>query len=102
MATMRNDHTYVQRRDALKRATIKNGWPCHLCGEPFDMSLPYNDRWAWSADHLQAVADGGSMTGRLAPAHRTCNASRGKKPLDEYLSQRADKQPAPARRTTSW
>lgn len=102
MTTRRNEHAYVLKRDALKRATIKHGWNCHLCNEPFDFSLPYNDRWAWSADHLDAVGNGGRMTGKLAPAHRACNSSRGKKSLDEFLAEKAAKQPAPTRRTTQW
>lgn len=102
MSTRRNDTNYVRRRDALRRATIKNGWPCHLCGQPFDLTLPYNDRMAWSADHLDAVGNGGSMTGRLAPAHRHCNSSRGKKSLEEYRGEQEAKAPGPVRRTTRW
>lgn len=71
MSTMRNSHAYVQRRDALKRATAKNGWGCHLCGKPIDLTLPYTDRMSWTADHVLAVAGEGKgrMLGELRPAH---------------------------------
>ena len=86
MATMRNDHSYVQRREALKRVAMKKNLPCHLCGDPIDYTAPYTDRRAFTADHIEPIAAGGSMTGPLKPAHRSCNSRRGAKPLDEYRS----------------
>jgi hypothetical protein len=44
---------------------------CHLCGEAF------TNRNEITADHIEA----GNPNSALAPAHRTCNSSRGNKPI---------------------
>jgi hypothetical protein len=44
---------------------------CHLCGDGARANDP------WQADHLNA----GDPQSPLAAAHRSCNASRGNKPL---------------------
>ena len=46
---------------------------CHICGEG------YRPRDPWQADHLIP----GDPSSPLAAAHRSCNASRGDKPLSE-------------------
>ena len=86
MATSRDDRSYRARRDALKRIAMRKNLPCHLCGDTIDYTAPYTDRRAFTADHIEAIATGGSMTGPLKPAHRSCNSRRGAKPLDEYRS----------------
>ena len=91
MATMRNNHSYVQRREALKRIAMRKNLPCHLCGDPIDYTAPYTDRRAFTADHIEPIATGGSMTGPLKPAHRSCNSRRGDKPLTEYMNTRVTK-----------
>ena len=45
---------------------------CHLCGKAF------TDRKEITADHIIA----GEPNSPLAPAHRTCNSSRGNKPIE--------------------
>jgi hypothetical protein len=82
MPVYRNDRTYVAKRDALKRQARRNNTPCHLCGKPFDFDLPWKHAMSFTADHLTPVGVGGSMTGPLAPAHRSCNSRRGVKDLD--------------------
>lgn len=89
--TQRNDHTYVKRRDALKRRARKLDLPCHLCGNPFDWSLDWKHPMAFTADHVDPVATGGSMTGPLLPAHRSCNSRRQTKPLHEVTKPREPK-----------
>lgn len=69
MPSRRNDHSYVKRRDALKRKAQTNNWPCHLCGQPIAWDADYRDKLAFTADHIDAVAAGGRMLGQLAPAH---------------------------------
>ena len=81
MATLRNDRAYTAKRDALKRRARREGSGCHLCGKPIDYTLDYRHPMAFTADHIDAVGAGGSMTGPLEPAHRSCNSRRGKKPL---------------------
>ena len=82
MATYRNDRAYVAKREALQRQARKNNTPCHLCGQPFNFDLEWKHPMSFTADHIDAVANGGSMTGALKPAHRSCNSRRGKKPLN--------------------
>ena len=45
---------------------------CHICGDGARVNDP------WQADHLEP----GNSLSPLAAAHRSCNASRGNKPLD--------------------
>jgi len=79
--TKYNDREYRKHAAALKQDAINNNKPCHLCGEHFDFTLPYTHPLAFTADHLDAIANGGDLLGNLAPAHRKCNSSRGKKRL---------------------
>lgn len=58
----------------------RDGWICQLCGDPVDRSLPANDDWAPSLDHIiprsaTLVPDDSDRNLRLA--HRWCNAIRG-------------------------
>ena len=80
-ATKYSDRSYRAKAAALRKATSDNGWPCHLCGKPIDMTLPYTHPLAFTADHLDALANGGNLLGELAPAHRRCNSRRGRKRL---------------------
>ena len=77
MATWRNDHAYVTKRNALRRATQRDNGVCWLCGHPFDWTLDWKHPMSFTADHVTPIARGGSMTGDLRPAHRSCNARRG-------------------------
>ncbi|MFD4474684.1 HNH endonuclease [Streptomyces sp. NPDC058471] len=54
---------------------------CHLCGKLIDMSLHWNDEWAWTLDHIHPLAHGGAPEdlGNVAPAHRGCNLKKGAK-----------------------
>lgn len=68
---------YRNAASALKRKARRLDLPCHLCGERFDWTLPYYDGGAFTADHLDPIATGGSIVGPLLPAHRSCNARKG-------------------------
>jgi hypothetical protein len=59
--------TYKARAKEVRDTAIA----CHLCGEGFRLHDP------WQADHIIP----GDPASPLLPAHRSCNASRGKKPL---------------------
>jgi 5-methylcytosine-specific restriction endonuclease McrA len=52
---------------------------CYFCGDPIDMELHHNDRWAFSVQHITPISRGGSATAveNMAPAHRRCNAKEG-------------------------
>ena len=61
-------NTY-RKNAALVRATATT---CHLCGEGYKPHDP------WEADHIYPHLGDASP---LAPAHRSCNQTRGNKPL---------------------
>jgi hypothetical protein len=65
------------KREAMKRHAQRYGATCWLCGKPIDMTLPYWDRWAYTADHEHPIAAGGHINGPMFDAHRACNSSRG-------------------------
>ena len=50
---------------------------CWICGEPIDMSLPYQHSRAFTLDHLVPISRGGAIDGEAKPAHLCCNSSRG-------------------------
>lgn len=56
----------------------RDRWTCQLCDEPVDRTLPRNDDWAASLDHIKPrSAGGGHEPSNLRLAHRWCNAVRG-------------------------
>jgi hypothetical protein len=54
------------------RVVRENAYECHICHEGARLNDP------WQADHLRP----GDPDSPLAAAHRSCNASRGNKPLE--------------------
>lgn len=76
----RDLRSYRAKVAQAKARALKSDTPtlCWLCKRPIDMSLPYQDRWAFTLDHVEALANGGHITGTLLPAHRACNSARGK------------------------
>jgi len=58
---------YRKRAKAVREAAVT----CHICGEGARPNDP------WHADHLMP----GDINSPLAPAHKSCNESRGNKPL---------------------
>jgi hypothetical protein len=60
---------------ARARMVRENAYVCHLCGEGARLNDP------WQADHIVP----GDPTSLLAAAHRSCNASRGNKPLKDSV-----------------
>jgi len=63
---------YNARYKSLSKRIREGAVTCHLCGEGYRATDP------WQADHLIA----GDSTSPLAAAHRSCNAKRGNKPLE--------------------
>lgn len=77
---IRNGHghrAYRRKAEQVKHRAMKNGTPCAWCGQPFDWSLPPLHAMAFTADHVQAIINGGSLLGDLQPMHRSCNARKG-------------------------
>jgi hypothetical protein len=64
--------------DALKRETRLKGYVCYWCKLSIDTTLPSTHRLSFTADHPDAVANGGALVGQvLVPMHRSCNAKKG-------------------------
>lgn len=69
---------YRRQQAALKRRTREDDLACWLCGEPVDTTLPATDRMSFTADHVEALGNGGHLVrNELRPAHRGCNSRRG-------------------------
>lgn len=75
---------YRREQDALKRRTKAQNLPCGYgsrsgwgCGEHIDTELPYTHRMSFTADHDNAIANGGRLVGQvLVPMHRSCNSRK--------------------------
>lgn len=79
-----------RRKDLKRRATIveaevfdneeifeRDGYTCHICGEPCPRDAHYNDEDAPTLDHLIPVRPGAIHTREnVATAHRRCNRDR--------------------------
>lgn len=72
---------YRRKAKQLRHRTQKHNLPCAWCGQPFDWTLPPTHRMAFTADHQEAIANGGKLLGQLQPMHRFCNSSKGKTQL---------------------
>lgn len=50
---------------------------CAWCGKPIDYTLPHTDPMSFTADHPEAVANGGHLYKQeLQPMHRSCNSKK--------------------------
>jgi hypothetical protein len=70
---------YAKRAKAVREAATY----CHLCGD----GPRHND--PWTADHIIP----GNPQSPLAPAHRSCNSSRQRKPIENYYPKDAPDSP---------
>jgi hypothetical protein len=76
---------YRRQLATLKRRTKELDLPCDYgspsgwgCGEHIATDLDPNDRMAFTADHDEAIANGGKLVGQvLVPMHRRCNSMKG-------------------------
>ena len=75
---------WISRR---RRAAIyeRDGWSCHLCGQPVSREYDAADPLSPTLDHLVPRSAGGSdESGNLATAHAVCNARRGARPVEAF------------------
>jgi len=74
----RNEYARRMVSDQLK--AMPGSDICWKCGKKIDMTIKdHNDPMAWTMDHVQSLANGGSHTLQNArPAHRSCNSARGR------------------------
>lgn len=73
---------YRRKRAALKRRVEREGLVCgqggnYGCGEPFDLTLEYPHKRSFSADHPDALNNGGHLLKQtLIPMHLGCNSRK--------------------------
>lgn len=75
---------YRRQQGALKRRTKARDLPCGYgspsgwgCGEHIDTELPDTPHVSFTADHDNAIANGGSLAGQmLVLMHRSCNSRK--------------------------
>lgn len=80
----RGHRAYRRKQAALKRRTKVEDLPCGYgspsgwgCGEHIDTDLPAEHRMSFTADHDEAIDNGGSLVGQvLVPMHRSCNSRK--------------------------
>lgn len=77
MSARTADRKYRARRAARLRKAKARNEPCAECGRPIDYDLPSHLPMSPTADHVTAVAVGGSNYGPLEPMHWSCNSRRG-------------------------
>lgn len=76
---------YRRQQAALKRRTANESLPCghgspHSwgCGEQIDTTLDSKHPMSFTADHPDAVSNGGKLVGQiLVPMHKRCNSRKG-------------------------
>jgi endogenous inhibitor of DNA gyrase (YacG/DUF329 family) len=79
----------LRNREGLERFSRReiferDGWTCHLCGEPCDQTASVPDPLAATIDHLIPLSQGGPHTrANVKCAHFSCNSARGTRPLAE-------------------
>lgn len=86
------------RAEFKKDILAANPFPeCYICGKRIDSRLPPGTAGSFESEDVRAIANGGvaSDIENLAPAHKACNLSKGKKPADVARRQ------ARSRRRTS-
>lgn len=75
---------YRRQQAALKRRTKVQDLPCGYgspsgwgCGEHIDTELPAGHRMSFTADHDDALNNGGRLVGGLlVPMHLSCNSRK--------------------------
>jgi hypothetical protein len=74
---------YRRQREALKRRTAREDLPCGYgsahgwgCGNKIDTTLPAGHRLSFTADHDDALDNGGKLLGHLVPMHLACNSRK--------------------------
>lgn len=66
----------------------RDGWRCHLCGEPVSKNKTPWARKGPTIDHIIPRSKGGSDDiDNLRLAHRKCNEARGNSDLPDALAQ---------------
>lgn len=88
MSSLRNGtghRAYRRKQAALKRRTARENLPCGYgsssgwgCGKAIDTTLPPRHPMSFTADHPDALGNGGHLVKQeLVPMHLRCNSRKG-------------------------
>ncbi|MGW0626438.1 HNH endonuclease [Streptomyces sp. NPDC002758] len=70
----------------LSEIAERDGWRCHLCGDPVDPELSWPDPLSPSLDHVVPLSLGGPHTPEnVRLAHLSCNSAKGNRGGEEQL-----------------
>jgi hypothetical protein len=92
MPTVRGRDTanYRRLRAAFRRNCARARRPCWLCQQPLDYTLPSDDPFSFSLDHVKPVSkyrEESEDIRLFQPSHLKCNKSRGARPPPLDLGQ---------------
>lgn len=63
-----------------RQVFVRDGWVCHLCGDPIDPKLKWPARMCATVDHVLPIFHGGKdELDNVAAAHWKCNHTKGAK-----------------------
>lgn len=72
----------LQNRAVVEMYADRDGWVCHLCGDPIH---DRRDSWRASPDHLTPKFAGGTdYPSNIKISHLSCNKARGKRDVENY------------------
>jgi hypothetical protein len=85
---------YRRKQGQLKRRTAREHLPCGYgspsgwgCGEQIDTTLPSTHKRSFTADHDDALDNGGHLVHQeLVPMHRDCNSRKSNHAATEIWS----------------
>lgn len=64
-------------RDRARDRARRRNEACHICGQPIDYNLPWDNPRALVIDHVTALALGGAdELANMKAAHRDCNSTK--------------------------
>ena len=81
MAKPHSKWAWTKTSRAYKAEAKRLDLPCALCGHAIDYDAPMASPLSFTTDHIVELQDGGDLIpepGGLRPAHRKCNARRGR------------------------
>lgn len=73
----RNDKRWREICSRLRRTLPPVCW---ICGADIDLSISGREKWGWTLDHVNPLAQAPALAldeSNLRPAHNICNATRG-------------------------
>lgn len=86
----RSSRRYRHLAREVRRIAQGTNAPCVLCKQPIDYTLEHPDPGSFSVEHLQPWSTHPHLRedpSNLAPAHLSCNSSRGRRSAPATIGQ---------------